>query len=126
MAWQDIVLASGGALGAIVSIIHGVLTQRFMVEPIDAALARESSIRGSIRRLNAALLHVSTFAWFVGGLFVVAALWLGDEARLVVCALVGLGYLYAAILNCWATRGRHPGWMLMSVTLVLIVVGASA
>jgi len=32
-------------------------------------------------------------------------------------------YLFAAIGNCWATRGRHPGWMLYAVALVLIVYG---
>src|SRR6266851_1026804 len=37
--------------------------------------------------------------------------------------LVGSSYLFGALGNLWATRGRHPGWMLYAVALVLIVYG---
>lgn len=125
MDWRDIVLLLGGITGSTVSLIHGVLTQRFMAAPIDAVLATQPNIRGVVRRLTPPLLHVSTFDWFAAGLAVIAAvLWLDNEARLIVCALAGALYLYAAIANCVATRGRHPGWMLMSVALALIVIGA--
>ncbi|WP_260583534.1 hypothetical protein [Sphingopyxis sp. PET50] len=41
-----------------------------------------------------------------------------------VAALIAAGfYLHAMVLNCWATRGRHPGWMLMAVALLLIAAG---
>jgi hypothetical protein len=33
--------------------------------------------------------------------------------------------MFGAIGNLWATRGRHPGWMLMAAALVLILVGAN-
>ena len=49
---------------------------------------------------------------------------MGGEARLITCLLVGSSYLFAVIGNGWATRGRHPGWMLYAVALVLIIVGA--
>jgi len=35
---------------------------------------------------------------------------------------VGSLYLFGALGNLWATRGRHPGWMLMAA-LILIVIG---
>jgi hypothetical protein len=34
-------------------------------------------------------------------------------------------YLFGALGNLWATRGRHPGWMLMAAALILIVIGVN-
>jgi len=39
--------------------------------------------------------------------------------------LVGSSYLFGALGNLWATRGRHPGWMLYALALVLIVFGVN-
>ena len=70
------------------------------------------------------LLQYSTFNWLLGGFaLIAAALWFGHDARLATGLLVGSSYLYGAAGNLWGTRGRHPGWMLMAVALVLIVLG---
>jgi hypothetical protein len=34
-------------------------------------------------------------------------------------------YLYGALGNLWVTRGRHVGWVLYAVALVLIVFGVN-
>ena len=39
MTWQNSALALAGVIGGITAVIHGVLTQRLMVRPIEAALA---------------------------------------------------------------------------------------
>jgi hypothetical protein len=39
--------------------------------------------------------------------------------------LVGSSYLYGALGNLWATRGRHFGWMLYAVALILIAAGVN-
>lgn len=123
MTYQLICLAAAGVIGSITAVIHGVLTQRHMVEPIGKALAGNKAISGAVRRLVPVLLHVSTAAWFTGGLaLIAAALWLEPGARLAVAALVGSLYIYAALGNLWATRGRHPGWVLMALAFALIVV----
>ena len=84
-------------------------------------------MRGPIRRIVPALLHFSTFNWFVCGLALVAAATVFDpQARLVTGLLVGSSYLYGAVGNLWATRGRHPGWALYTAALVLIACGLSA
>jgi hypothetical protein len=54
---------------------------------------------------------------------IVAANSFEQEARLATGLLVGSSYLFGALGNLWATRGRHPGWMLYAVALVLIVYG---
>lgn len=126
MDWQSAALLMAGIIGSGVAVVHGILTQRFMVKPIEAMVLADKRISSSIRRLVPALLHFSTFNWFLGGLaLIAAALWLGPQVRLATGLLVGSSYLYGAIGNFRATRGRHPGWMLYAVALVLIGFGLS-
>jgi hypothetical protein len=123
MDWHDIALAAAGVIGSGTAVVHGVLTQRLMVRPIGAALA-EKRISAPIRRLVPLLLHFSTFAWFLGGLALVGAAWCIDrEVKLATGLIVGGLYLFGAVVNIWATRGRHPGWMLMAVAVLLIGLG---
>ncbi|MBI1199780.1 MAG: hypothetical protein GC203_18125 [Phenylobacterium sp.] len=126
MTWQDMALGAAGIVGAGVAVIHGALTQRFIVRPLEAACRAEPGLRG-VRRLVPVLMHFSTYAWFLSGVaLVVAAGWMAPQARLVTAALVGAGYLFGAVGNFWATRGRHPGWMMMSLALALLIAGAQA
>jgi hypothetical protein len=126
MNWQNASLAMAGLIGGGTAVIHGVLTQRLMVRPIEALMASDRRISGPVRRLVPLLLHFSTIAWLAGGLaLIVAACWLGPQARLAVSLCVGGLYLFGALGNLWGTRGRHPGWVLMTAALALIVVGAT-
>ena len=122
MDWHDMALATAGLIGSGVAVIHGVLTQRLVVGPVTE-LTR-TRVSPTIRRLLLGLLQFSTFNWFVGGLVLIAAAWaFGPEARLVTAVLVGSSYLFGAVGNFWATRGRHPGWVLYAIALVLIGYG---
>jgi hypothetical protein len=122
MDWHDMALATAGLIGSGVAVIHGVLTQRLVVGPVTE-LTR-TRVSPTIRRLLLGLLQFSTFNWFVGGLVLIAAAWaFGPEARLVAAILVGSSYLFGAVGNFWATRGRHPGWVLYAIALVLIGYG---
>jgi hypothetical protein len=56
---------------------------------------------------------------------IAAARWLEGGARLATGIFVGSLYLFGALGNLWGTRGLHPGWMLMTVALVLIAFGVS-
>ena len=72
-------------------------------------------------RLVPVLLHFSTFVWFLGGLTLIAAAsWFGRDARLTTILLVGGTYVFGVLGNFWATRGRHPGWMLLALALALM------
>lgn len=124
MNWQDTALAMAGVIGSSVAVMHGVLTQRLMVRPLEPVFRADRRL-AAIGRLVPLLLQFSTFNWLLGGLaLIAAALWLGPDARLVTSLLVGSSYLYGALGNLWGTRGRHPGWMLMTVALALIALGA--
>lgn len=126
MNLQDAALAIAGIIGSCVAIVHGILVQRLMVRPFEASLLADGRITASTRRLVPVLLQFSTFNWFLGGLaLIAAAIWFEQDARLVTGLLVGSSYLFGALGNLWGTRGRHPGWMLYAVALILIVFGVS-
>jgi hypothetical protein len=125
MDWQDVALALAGVIGSGVAVAHGILIQRLMVKPFYELSLADRRISAPIRRLLPGLLHFSTVSWFLGGLVLIAAIWFGRDMRLAACLFVGGLYLYGAFGNLWATRGRHPGWMLYAVALVLIVLGAN-
>lgn len=125
MDLHDMALIAAGAIGSGVAVIHGVLTQRFITRPL-VRLAGKERLPGSIVRMVPALLHFSTLVWLLGGLaLVAAALWFEPGAKLATVAFVGVCYLFGTLGNLWATRGRHPGWMLLGAAVVLIVFGAS-
>jgi hypothetical protein len=120
---QDWALALAGVIGAVVAVIHGVLTQRLMVRPVLAG----GRLSPPIRRLVPALLQFSTYNWLLGGLalVVVAVAAVGPQARLAVGLLVGSSYVFGVVGNFWGTRGRHPGWAAYAVSVALIAYGLS-
>ncbi len=93
-----------------------------MVKPFEELA--DGRMSAPIRRIVPLLLHFSTIAWFVGGLALIAAAsWFGRDARFATGLFVGSLYLFGALGNLWGTRSFHPGWMLMAVALILIVLG---
>lgn len=124
MIWHDIALAMAGIIGSCVAVVHGMLVQRLMVRPIEALFLADKRITAPIRRLVPLLLHFSTIAWFLGGLALIAAAYgFTQDARLATGLCVGGLYLFGAIGNLWGTRSFHPGWILMTVALMLIAFG---
>lgn len=123
--WQDTALISAGVLGALVAVIHGYVMQRLLVRPLEELVGKDQSLRSSSKRLLSPLLHVSTLNWFVCG---ASLIWAGmrfeGEARAVISASAAIIYGYAAVLNARATRGRHPGWILMAISVALIFAGS--
>ena len=121
MTPQDIALIAAGVIGAVVAVIHGVLTERFMVKPVAAAFGDNPRISAPVRRLIPILLHLSTAAWFAGGFaLIAAALWFDASARLATALCVGALYLYGVIGNLAGVRGFHPGWVLYAIAVGLI------
>ena len=126
MDWHDIALGLAGLIGSIVAVVHGVLIQRHAVRPLRALYLADKRISAPIQRLVPLLLHFSTISWFLGGLGLIAAAnWFHQDARLATGLWVGSSYLIGALGNLWATRGRHPGWVLYAAAVILIVAGLS-
>ena len=126
MNWQNAALAMAGVIGCGVAVVHGILVQRLMVKPFEEFALAGGRIGAPVRRLVPLLLHFSTISWFLGGLVLIAAArWSERDVRLTIGVFVGSLYLFGALGNLWGTRGLHPGWMLMTVALVLIAFGIS-
>ena len=126
MNWQSAALGMAGLIGSFVAVVHGILTQRRMVRPIETFLLADRRTSAPIRRLVPLLLHFSTIVWFLGGLtLIAAAVWFDRDAKLATGLFVGSTYLFGALVNLWGSRGRHPGWMLMAAALILIVFGVN-
>ena len=123
MNWQNAALGLAGVIGSGTAVVHGILTQRLMVRPIEALFLSGGRISAPVRRLMPLLLHFSTIVWFLGGLaLIAAALWFDRDARLATGLFVGSTYLFGALGNLWGTRGRHLGWMLLAAALILIAI----
>ena len=123
MDMQHFALVLAGLIGGATAIFHGMVTHRLMVLPIDRRLAEDRSVSMTIRRIVPPLLQYSTYSWLVGGIvLVIAANVASAETRIWIGLSVGSMFLYAAIANLWATRGRHPGWVLMAAAVILIAV----
>ncbi len=121
MDWHDAALILAGVIGACVAVVHGVLVQRLMVRPLAKVTFSDRRTAAIIKRLAPMLLHFSTICWFLGGLVLIAAaIWFEPQARLPTALFVGCLFLYGAVGNFWGTRGRHPGWILMTAAVMLI------
>jgi len=126
MNGPDIALTAAGALGAGVAVVHGVVMQRYIVDPIEAWFGAGARMNTASKNLLPILLHLTTMYWFVGGVaLIAAALWFDQSAKLTTAIAVAFVYACAVVGNFIGTRGRHPGWMLYAVSLALIGLGVS-
>lgn len=122
---HNIALVIAGVIGSCVAVVHGVLMERHIVKPL-VQMAQERRMRASLIRLAPVLMHFTTISWVLGGLALIAAAsWFGRDARLTTILFVGGSYIFGVLGNLWATRGRHPGWMLLGMAVVLIAYGSS-
>lgn len=124
MVLQEISLIAAGVIGAATATIHGVLMQRFMVAPIGHELAEHGRTSAPLLRLLPVLMHFSTFAWFASGAgLVIVAIAGTRDMQVAVSMGVGALYAFGVAGNAWATRGQHPGWVLLLLACLLIVAG---
>jgi len=117
---NDIFLIAAGCIGTGVAIIHGVLMQRLMINPLlQSSYGQE--MKTQVRKLLPILLHFSTFFWFIGGISLIIAPFAFDQTeRLAASIVVGGFYIFGALGNLWGTKGRHPGWVLLTASVALI------
>ncbi len=127
MIWQDIAIIAAGFIGASGALIHSYLVRQKITAPLAGKVLSNGDYPEALARLVPALLDFSGFNWLIGGLALMAApFWLGEQGLTVLALMVGSSYLYAAIGNCWGTRGRHPGWVIYGLATALLAAGAIA
>jgi hypothetical protein len=116
LALRDLALQSAGVLAILVAIAHGAIGElrvfaRARIEPQRA------------RTLLHLIFQATTVDWMAIAVLLIAAPWLGPQARPWVIAIAVVVYGYAAVGNAVASRGRHVGWVLMSCVLALTLIG---
>jgi len=117
MEYYEWALVIAGSIGVIVAIVHGVLMQKLMINPIIG----QSDLPQTTRRLLPILLHFSTICWLLGGIGLITAPSFCDSIYVMPTAIVVGGfYTFGAIGNFWGTNGKHPGWVLLAIATVLI------
>src|SRR5690348_2614365 len=114
---RDVAVEIAGVLAILVAVTHGVLgeTRVFARAQIEPPWAK---------RMVYAVWQCSTVAWIGGGILLCAVpLMSSDPARRWIIAVLVAVYASAAIGNAWASRGRHFGWMILSVVIAFALGG---
>ncbi|MEM6913066.1 MAG: hypothetical protein AAF511_03720 [Pseudomonadota bacterium] len=115
---SDIALYASGVLGVFVSIVHGYIGEMKVVRPSEAPSA-------AAKRVLSAIMFLSAVYWLVVSLLLIATpAYVPDGLRAFAAYGAGAVLLSGALGNLWATRGRHPGWMLLTVAAGLAFIGA--
>jgi len=118
LVMKDIFLVIGGCLGMVVAVLHGYLGETRIVGPIQNSPA-------CAKRVIQAIMFLSAVYWFVGGaVLALTPFFQGAGDRRLSALIVGALYISGAAANIWATRGRHFGWGLLTITTVFIWLGA--
>lgn len=114
---RDLVLQAAGALAILVAIMHGTIA--------EVQVFRNTRIEPSrVRTLLRMIWQASSIAWIGLGVLLIATPAFGSEsARRWIIAVAAVVYGYAAVGNAVASRGRHIGWMLMGLVVVLLLTG---
>lgn len=114
---SDTFLILAGSLGMIISVVHGYIGETKVV----AAATSPSPV---VRRVLSAIMFLSALYWFAaGGLLVLTPIVLPPIYRDVTVIGVAIIFATGAAANCWATRGRHFGWVLLAIATVLTLLG---
>jgi hypothetical protein len=114
---RDLLVQLAGILALATSIGHGVIGEtkvfsRVRIEPEP------------VRRLLRLVWQGSTVGWMSLAVLLIATPTLRSTAArdwIIAASIVTFGL--AAVGNAWATRGRHFGWVAMTIVVGLAAVG---
>jgi hypothetical protein len=114
---RDLALQAAGVLAILVAVAHGGIAELRVFAKAHIEPQRT-------RRLLRLIWQASTVDWIGIGVLLIAAPWFGSQvARQWVVIVAVVVYAYAAVGNAVATRGPHPGWILMSGVVALALTG---
>ena len=114
---RDILLQCAGWLAIATSLAHGVLGETKIFPRVSIETKRLGTLIHGVWQAG-------TVAWIAGGVLLVAAPGIGSVAArhwIILTSAVVFGS--AALGNAWALRGRHVGWIAMSVVVALAFAG---
>ena len=110
-------LGAAGILGMTVGIVHGYLGVTRVVAPVQG-------LASTGKRVLYALMLISALYWFAAGAaLLVGTRYLAPSTQTAVVIVAILMYLAGAAGNFWATRGRHIGWVMLTLAAGLACLG---
>jgi len=116
---RTLLVQSAGMLALAAALVHGVLAEtkifpRLRIEP------------ERLRLLIRLVWQCSTVAWIALAVLLIASPSFGSEAaRQWVIAVSVVTFGLEALGNAWATRGRHFGWVALTLVVGLAATGLS-
>lgn len=114
---RDVFLQIAGAAAIVVALIHAVLSETKLFPHVTVTPPR-------LRLLVRLVWHCSTVAWIAGGALLIATPYFESQtARHWIVATMAANYLFAMLVNAWATRGRHFGWVLLGAVSAFAIAG---
>jgi hypothetical protein len=114
---RDLLLQCSGVIAIAGAVTHGVLGETKVLPRVSVQPAR-------LLTLIRLVWLGGTVAWIgLGVLLIAAPLMASEPARHWIVATTATVFAFAVLANAWATRGRHFGWMLFGVVVVLEVAG---
>jgi hypothetical protein len=114
---RDLLLQCSGFAAIAVALIHGVLGE-------TKVFARATIEPPRLRNLIRLVWQAGTVAWIGGGVLLIAAPSMASEpARHWIIFTLAAVFGFAALVNAWALRGRHFGWVALSAVVALAVAG---
>ena len=106
-----------GAFAIVTGIIHGVVGERRIIGAISFPNAR-------LQILSRGILWVSVAAWVAAGILYIAIGLTGASKLSAVIVLTQAVVLSIGVYcNFRATRGRHPGWVLLALSIGFSLYG---
>ena len=116
---RALLVQSAGVLALVAALIHGVLAETKIFPRVRIEPER-------LRLLIRLVWQCSTVAWMALAVLLIATPSFGsDAARQWVIAVSIITFGVAAIGNAWATRGRHFGWVALTLVVGLAATGLS-
>lgn len=113
-----ILLILAGVLGVAAGVGHGYLGQ-------TRVIAITTFPSQQAKSLVSAIWQFSATSWALCGVVIGASPWLfSDDTRPIAVTLACLPLCYGLIGNAWITRGRHFGWKLFAMIVILAMLGA--
>jgi len=106
-----------GALAIVTGIIHGIVGERRIIGAISFPNAR-------LQILSRGILWVSVAAWAAAGiLYIAIGLTGASELSAVIVLTQAVILAIGVYCNFRATRGRHPGWVLLALSIGFSLYG---
>ena len=118
-------LLAAAALAFATGLAHTVMGemlifQRLRRGSVVPTFGGEVLREGHVRILWASWHVLTLLGWCMAAMPVALAVWPASDMTRALARLIGLGMSAAAMTVLIATRGRHPGWLALSVVALLI------